>query len=337
MYLGKGSYGYVTKHKNVAKKEFFKLTHIIQEYTALNYLKDCNYIVHPSSVNYDKQVLYMELYDKSLRTWMNEECCCSECINIIIHDVLCGLIELQDRNLSHSDVKPGNILIQKEPLKAVLGDCGFVSIAKYSKQQRTAPSYRDINIVNDNKHDMYSFGVCFLELIYGVKPKIYKNYKHIYKTIDKHVTDNNHVILLKKLMHENRDKRPCAREVLKLLYNDDVSIYNVDKYNYHKLTENKEVNKIIKHVCKKLNIKRGVKGYYALLYIVNHNHIDNNVIHYYIASTLIILASLFVNHTPNITDIINYCNINPDHCHKKILKIINILTNDKVFLNIIFT
>ena len=142
--LGRGAYGKVIKKNNTAIKQFAYLPHVIQEHSALMYLKDCNYIVHETAVNLPKNELTMELYDMSLRHYLSSECCCVACINTILHNILMGMIELHDRQLSHSDLKPGNILIRKEPLKAVLGDCGFVSVSKYSKQQRTAHSYRDL-------------------------------------------------------------------------------------------------------------------------------------------------------------------------------------------------
>ena len=248
-FLGKGTYGKVTKINGTAVKDFQKLSHIIQEHIALKYLDDCNYIIKGLGVNYKKKELSMVLCDMSLRKWLNQKnnCKCLDCIHKIIHDILCGLVELQDRNLSHSDIKPGNILIQKHPLKAVLGDCGFVSLAKYSKQDRTAPAYRDIVIVADDKHDIYSFGICFLELLYKVKRRLYENYNDIKDTINNDVHNSDHRKLLFKMLHPNRNMRPSARELLQLLYketpdkfiiqpadiNEEILLKNLKKKYYH--------------------------------------------------------------------------------------------------------
>ena len=341
--IGKGAYGIVKKQNNTAVKTFKKVVHLIQEYTALQYLSDCQYIVHAINVDYHKKELTMELYDCSLRQWLSKYKK-NNIVYKIIHDILCGLIELQDRHLSHSDLKPGNVLVQLNPFKCVLGDCGFVSIAKYSKQQRTAPNYRDIVIVNDQKHDMYSFGLCLLELLYNVKPIVYYTYQDINNVIDKHVDNKIHATLLKRLMNENRDKRPLAREVLDILsstcpkqslkmFNDSPSTPTY--FKRHSTQYDVDILSTIKKGCKQLNIKRGIRGYQALLmYLCEKN--EHRYIDYYVAGLLIILSSLFSQKTPSITDVINICDID-NYTQNKLVTILNKLTNHQTFLNYLFS
>lgn len=346
--IGSGAYGQVYKYNNTAVKQFKKLVHIIQEYSALQYLSDCQYIVHAKSVDYHQKKLTMDLYDCSLRQWLSKYKKNNQNVYKIIHDILCGLIELQDRHLSHSDLKPGNILIQLNPLSAVLADCGFVSIAKYSKQQRTAPNYRDINIVNDQKHDMYSFGLIFMELIYNIKPIVYHNYQDIINVIDKYVDDDIHYHLLKRLMNENRHKRPLAREVLQILsstcpkrslkmFGEYPHQCHHDKPYDNQYQDQYKILSLIKKGCKQLHIKRGMRGYQGLLIYLNHLN-DFNVKHdipYYVASLLIILSSLFSQKTPSITDIINLCDIEY-HSQTKIMNILTKLTQHQLFLKCLF-
>lgn len=338
--LGRGAYGYVNNINNQAVKKFVKLSHLTQEYTALQYLKDCQYIVHANNVNYQKLELSMELYDCSLRQYMQNDCLCEDCITIILSDVLKGLMELQTLNLSHSDLKPGNILIKRNPLKAVLGDCGFVSLAQYSKQQRTARSYRDLVVVNDDKHDMFSFGIILLELIYKVKPYIQDEYTDYLKLIDKKVTLSSHRKLLRRLLNKDRTLRPNAAQALECLYKQTFTPINITcqkKYDinhlYQKYSKHKIVNlkNLILHIVSKLNIKRSKRGYEALLSYMEHNTIKH--IDYYGAAAVFILASLFGNQQVNLIDIIKLAEVNNKH---QLIETINILTKDENFVKILF-
>jgi serine/threonine protein kinase len=288
----------------------------------------------------------MELYDCSLRQWLSKY---KKTINIsykIIHDILCGLIEIQDRNLSHSDLKPGNVLIQLEPFKIVLADLGFVSIAKYSKQQRCAPNYRDIDVVNDQRHDMYSFGLIFMELLYNIKPVVYYNYQDIISVVDQHVNNKIHNKLVKNLINENRDKRPLAREVLQILsatcpknsikmFNEYPYPFKFYKHHYGQYKDQYDILPLIKKGCKQLNIKRGIRGYQALLmYLCEKN--EHRHINHYVAGLLIILSSVFSQKTPSVTSIINLCDLE-NQSHNKIITIITKLTQHDLFLKCLFS
>ena len=341
--LGRGAYGKVVNRNGLAIKQFAYLPHVIQEHCALKYLDNCHYIVHSKDSNFEKNELSMELYDMSLRKYLSSECCCVSCINTIIHDILMGLIELHDRNLSHSDIKPGNILIQKKPLKAVLGDCGFVSISKYSKQQRTAQSYRDLIVVNDDKHDIYSFGVVLMELIYSVKPVVYESYKEIHKTIH-HKVHNNHKKLLKSIMHQDRNQRPSARDLLTTIFNETPEL--VIMTHYQKEHEDKVFEKYGKKVVIKLEEKiiKAASKYdlkrarYAYKTLINHLHfhkINEIYLNCYVAAILIIYGSCFGNRTPKIQELIEHCHVK--NSKKRLYSIIYELSNDEQFLNIMYS
>jgi len=332
-FIGKGAYGTLVINKGHAQKKFQKVVHVIQEYAALKYLDDCLHIVHGKGVNYEKKELQMELYEMSLRVWMNNHKCCMECVYQIIHDILCGLVEIQDRGLSHSDIKPGNILIKLNPLKAVLADLGFVSLAKYSKQQRTAPNYHEQNIVNDQKHDMYSFGLCFMELIYGIKPVVSHTYDDYSRLIDKKV-DKNHQDLIKRLMSQHRHKRPLAREVLSILFNETPLMFIRFKHDYSQYDDCYHLHDLIKMHCKKLNINRGIYGYQALLMYLNKHKEHEKIIPYYICALIIILASVFSQKTPSLTDITMQCQVQD---HRKIYHALHKLTNDNLFLKCLYS
>jgi len=339
--LGQGAYGSVIKRDKLAVKKFAKLSHIVQEQTALYYLDDCDYVVHTKGVNYDELELSMELYDMSLRKWIATECQCEKCYNHILRDILYGLIELQDRGLSHSDIKPGNILINKKPFKTVLGDCGFVSIAKYSKQQRTAPSHRDLVVENDDKHDMFSFGIILLELLYSVKPSVRETYKEYQFIINKKVKNKNHIHLLRNLLNEDRSLRPCAREVMTLLYHVDPPQWESCYYDVTEIKSNlckrytKNKMRELEFLLKNSNINRSPRGYKALLVFLNDNQVDNSDLVYCLIATMIILSSTFSQNSVNIHNIVKLCHVKYNKL--KIYNFINTMTTHREFVNIIFS
>jgi serine/threonine protein kinase len=328
-----GAYGKITKTDDRADKKFEKLVHVVQEYSALKYLEDCHYIVHPQGVHYETKTLSMDVYDMNLRTWINHYNCCLDCVNHIIYCILCGLIEIQDRGLSHSDIKPGNILLKLEPLTVVIADLGFCSIAKYSKQQRTAPNFREPQVYNDQKHDMYSFGLLFMEMVYNIKPQVYNNYQTIINIIDKKVKAC-HQDLCKRLVSENRDQRPLAREVLQLLFNKTLKHYKPFKHDFNQYKDDYHIYQPIKKYTKELKLNRGLKGYEALLIYLHHHKIHHKMVRYYICALLIILASVFSQKTPVLNDITNVCQIKNVY---KIEHILTKLTNNSLFLKCLFT
>ena len=307
MILGQGSYGQVTVRNGTAVKKFAKLQHLIQEFAALQYLDDCDYVVHAIDCDFDKLELTMELYDTSLRKWLEDNKNREADILKIFHNILCGLIELHDRNLAHGDIKPGNILVNKNPLKAVLGDCGFVSIAKYSKVERTAAIYRDPIIVHDTSHDMFSFGICFLELIGDIKINRQATYSELKQAISDKISNSKYRKLLFNLLHGDRSRRPSSREVLDILYSEDFpkwQKYNISiidamnsNNNLTNLT-NASVNKMnihknMKVIAYKYKINRGKKGFKAVCAHLQNKSVSEDRYNLYICVTLMILSACF--------------------------------------------
>lgn len=307
MILGAGSYGQVQVRDGKAIKTFAKLSHLIQEYIALRYLNDCKYVVKSKGVNFEKLELHMELYDNSLRKWYETKIdnggISDDEIMIILRDVLMGLVELHDRQLAHGDLKPGNILIRNQPLGAVLGDCGFVSIAKYAKVDRTAPVYKDPIVSHDSSHDMFSFGICFLEMIAKIKINKQVNYEKLRKIIMDNVENRDYRKILYNLLHEDKDRRPTARDLLYRLFSISPEKWinpHVDssgtgsrlRINIPK--ENIEyIRALIKNTAYKYEINRGQRGYGALIaYIQNHN-IDPSMYDIYVGVTLMTLSATF--------------------------------------------
>lgn len=302
--LGKGAYGEVIQRNGNAVKKFMKLQHLIQEYTALKYLDDCKYVVKSKGVNYGNLELEMELYDCSFRRWIdmknnhggyniNE-------ILVLFRDILLGLIELHDRNLSHGDLKPSNILVKLDPLSAVIADCGFVSISKYAKVDRTAEVYRDPNIEYDQKHDIYSFGIIFLEIVGGIKLNKQTNYQELKYLIKENIKDEKYMKLVYNLVHENRDKRPSARELIYRLFSLKPEIWKghiniISPIILHRLDKknNYVIRKFMKMIGDEYGIGRSKKGFNALTRFIENEMINKRYYILYACLTLFILSSVF--------------------------------------------
>lgn len=350
MRIGEGTYGEVFSSNGLAIKKFSKLSHLIQEYMALRYLDDCDYVVHYRDVDFANLELHMDLYDCSLRRWLenrSDHHYTHDQIMKIIYDILRGLIELHDRNLAHGDLKPSNVLIIKKPLKAVLGDCGFVSIVKYAKVARTAPVYRDPVVHNNCNHDIFSFGICFLELVANIKINKQATYNQLTKIVTEHVNNPIHNKILLKSLHEDKSKRPTARALLHLLFKESPSTWSPPEMEIGTrsgssserifISVTKEDRKYIQEVmekqCHDYHINRGKKGYGALLTYLHHHQIKTSLYKVHISVTLMILSSIFGKSGFRESDALNLC-----ENRYKILTVHTILGNllsDRYFMNIL--
>lgn len=305
IFLGKGSYGSVTIRDGYAVKKFSKLAHLIQEYLALKYLSDCKHIVHVHHVDFENLEIYMDLYDGSLKKFLEENMLESmEDKMKVIKGILLGLVEMHDRGLVHGDLKPGNILVRKDPLKAVLGDCGFVSVGKYAKVERTAKIYRDPTIAHDYTHDMYSFGICFLEMIGEIRLNKQATYEEINTLVDKKIEEEDYRNVLYRLLNKEKSERPTSRETLKMLFGEDSGEYENTSLSWRYLSEISKPNitmkkekrmairELMKYTAHKFKIRRSYKGYGALIYHLDSNNICDKY-DLYVGVTLMILSSIF--------------------------------------------
>lgn len=338
--LGKGAYGAVSVRDGKAVKKFAKLSHLIQEYIALKYLQDCKYVVHPKGVDFANLELHMELYDSSLRQWLeNNSNVTMTQINTIVRDVLRGLVELHDRSLAHGDLKPGNILVKVNPLSAVLGDCGFVSIAKYAKVTRTAPIYRDPVVNHDPAHDMFSFGVCLLEMVADIRINRQPTYDQLKQIIHEKVDDQEYKKILYNLVHEDKDRRPTARQLLYRLFNENPPRWvkpNVFVNKNQILSPDsaeKQIIKVMKATSMQYDINRPKKGYGALMFYIDKHRIDSSRYRIYTAVTLMILSATFGKSGFREQEVYKFC----DHkySYDSIYRVLEDLLSDDVFLTVL--
>lgn len=359
-FLGKGTYGQVVSLNGTAVKKFKQLYHLAQEYSALKYLSDCDYIVHSTGADFSRLQLKMELYDCSLRDWLDvnyKSNILSDKIirdrDIIIHDVLCGLVELHDRGLSHNDLKPGNILIRLDPMKAVLGDCGFVSIARYSKSQSTAIAYRDPEINRDITHDLFSLGICLFELVtrfriktkkIGNKIKV-KSYEELFSIVERKIEDLKFYEVIKSLLGKDKSKRLSAREILKILYDQDYPEYHPikirSKMNNIDSEYKKYVCSLIQVTAPTFGIDRNKKGCYALLFYLDKHNIPTTSYILYAAVVLMLLGAVFGKYSSRFqeTECLNLISEELGYQVKlpEICQILDNLLEDQEFLIAIYT
>jgi serine/threonine protein kinase len=336
--LGSGSYGKVYLKDGKAVKTFEKLPHLIQEYTMLKYLEDCEYVLHSYGANFHEKSVEMELYSMSLRDYIREYGKQNE--DHIIKQILYGLIELHDRGLTHGDIKPGNILVNTKDMnnvKCVIGDCGFVSLSKYSKVERTANRYRDISISSDEYHDMFSLAIILLEWkyeieIHGKDKKTYSNLEH---KIKDEVKNEKEKKLLLCMTNRDKTKRITAREYYYKMYSGNPkNTFKIERYTKH-------MNKYLKHEFENytnyMNFNRWKKGYYSLASYISKNKIDKSEYTKYCVVSLYILSCIFSKrYELTEEDIIIYVSNHSKECDmEEIYVIFDKLLKDKIFIKMI--
>lgn len=292
IHLGKGTYGNVVQIDNRAVKSFEYRKPLLQEYAALRYLADtgCKYVVKPVDVDVEHHQLSMEVYDMNLRKWRSKNLQDPNYHNnarIILHDILCGLIELHDRGLVHADFKPGNILIRLEPLGAVLGDVGFVSIAKYTKVDRTGPLYRDPTPVKDAAHDLFSLGMIMFELVTGhhlVKLGNHNDYQRIAQT---YVKDPEYLDIIYNLFQADHSQRYSARTLLMRIFGENFPRWEVPDI-IAPIIHKPDIRKRFKMEAERFGVRREKLGYLSLLFAKNDPSVQD------VAAMLYLLTVMFI-------------------------------------------
>jgi serine/threonine-protein kinase len=334
--LGKGSYGVVYRSQDYAIKVFNNKSHIIQEYAAGRYLDKCNNVVKVVDADFDKLELKMNLCDYSLRNWIDSNIYKPEYekkLFIIIKDLLYGINEIHNLGLAHGDIKPGNCLITTNPkFTLLIADLGFVATPKYAKVERTAPVYRELNVSQTQKSDLFSCGILITELFGKIKINRQASYEEIKELISYKITDTTYRNILLSLTNEDPNKRYSIKEVIKILYNDEqyveknLSLVDFDLRDLDESSK-KYIRRTIKQYAYKYDIKRPKIAYIALSSYINENNIHKSEYDIYIAATIFIFAAVFGKSKfkeSNVDSLITNT--------KDLNKTLNILLNNKSFL-----
>jgi eukaryotic-like serine/threonine-protein kinase len=175
-----------------------------QEARALAQIRHEN-VVHVYSFGQHDNVFYfaMEYVDgEPLDTMIESHAARGETIELeraalILRAIARGLTAVHDRKLVHRDVKPGNIVIEKDTSRPVLVDFGLARRAKTSNPRMTTtagtPSYmapeqaRDVDGTRTTaSSDLYAFACTAFELLTG-RPVFDGN--DVYEILIKHLNE----------------------------------------------------------------------------------------------------------------------------------------------------
>jgi len=243
----------------------------------------------------------------------------------VLCDILKGLVEIHQRGLVHGDIKPGNILItgrskrkadvsgsgtledseaDKPKYKAVIGDLGFVSLAKYSKVRRTAAAYRDIKPKEDPAHDMLSLGVVMVELFGNCRANGQMGYGELKNFANRNLRNNDEMRkICLRLFKKKHRKRPSSDQILKEIFGmtiedalrgDSLSISTLpDISSGLGKEESDEVEKYMQEYGSKHTINRIYRGFAAVKAFIAIKEIDKKKFKFTCCCMLMILSSLF--------------------------------------------
>lgn len=179
--LGKGSYGTVIKRGDKAVKIFIPddkrrnssvFNSLIQELCIIKYFNKSNYTLDIFSYDLHRKEIVIELYDCTLKEYINYNFTFEEKEKIFI-DVVKGLADFHSKDIIHSDLKLCNILINLDPLKVVLCDFGLSGVKNHARMYNTAPISRpDVSFPGyEYVHDMFGLCVAFLQVFGDIQLK----------------------------------------------------------------------------------------------------------------------------------------------------------------------
>ncbi|HIQ90426.1 MAG TPA: serine/threonine protein kinase [Candidatus Coprosoma intestinipullorum] len=159
-----------------------------------------------------EQIFYiMPYYNKTLRTYINEEHTAQDKIQLFIR-LLKGVSFFHKKEIIHRDIKPENILLSNDnfPIISDFGIAHFTSEemitqietkigSKMANFQYAAPEQREKNGIITNKTDIYALGLIFNEMFtrkipfgnsYKKVKDINKQFAFLDKIIDKMISQS---------------------------------------------------------------------------------------------------------------------------------------------------
>jgi serine/threonine protein kinase len=350
MHIDSGAYGSVSQEGGFAVKRFQKLNHAVQEYLALVHLKSSKWIVKPHSCNFtdlERPLIKMELMDGTLASWYREIVNKTdlETFQSLMLDALCqvllGICDIHDRKLVHGDIKPNNILYKRQESHAIriyIGDCGFVSLAKYSKTERTARPYRDPHPTQHYGHDIYSFAIIFLQLYGGANIYSVNDSNMLSRIIYEHIFDRKYRQILLQMVRPNAEDRPTARQCLHELFSIQVPTYQpsyIDEFVGIPLTEqeNAAIRKFLISKSNKYSLNHSHKSYNALTYYLQSCKIHHSEHILHCIALLYILASMFATTSRNLSwEQVLHMLAKHNYNHYQFLDVLQLMVNNINFV-----
>ena len=161
--------------------------------------------------------------------------------------ILYGIKYLHNKNIIHRDIKCDNIFINGHSGNILIGDFGSAKLLS-NKEQKThtilgTPNFMAPEIYNElynKKIDIYSFGMCMLEMITKKSPyEECNNFPDIWKTVKSQIKPkilnkikNKNIKNIINKCIDNENQRPCIDELLNNKFWDDSPDDELDNYLY---------------------------------------------------------------------------------------------------------
>ena len=186
---------------------------------------------------------------------------------------------------------------------------------------------------------MFSFGICFLEMITGIKNKRQSNYSELRYIVDKNVDNGRYRRLLLRLLNSNRQKRPTSRELLIELYKMEPGVWERVNVKYDNIKLDKEqrdrIYTFMKYTSDRFKINRGKKSYGSVVIYLSKHDIHKRYHILYSSVILMIFSSVFGGKGLEIKDIYELCK--NKYGYDDIYRILKEILSDINYVNILLS
>jgi len=270
--LGSGTFGDVVAKGGYARKYFDKLEYLIQEVLVTLYMNDSPYTVNLVSYNFENLYLETEMWDMDLRKAIGDYNFSLEEKLLIFKQVLLGLSHLNSRGITHSDLKPSNILINIKDVKVCLADLGLSSTHKHAKKRQTAPAYCPDIILSNGLHDMFGAAVTMTELFADIRPQSRCRPSGI-RSLLKRVPDKKVSNVIAKMCPDDASKAISPQEAYAALF-EEAPAFPMPSFVAHTGSLSPKalqwLQKHVEYVTTKAGIDRSYRCYMSLvIYLEN--------------------------------------------------------------------
>ncbi len=221
MNLGKGSFGQVIADGNSAVKYYKDINHLVGEVFVTRYVSDSPYCISLKKCSFEKLTMTVERWECSLDKAISAGLTSYQKVKLHI-SILKGLAHLESLFIVHADIKPSNILVNKNLTKAAICDFGISSTSNSAKVRLTSPAFAlpEGKVRSHRTHDMFSFVILTLQLMYNKRPtKILQTRSELRRLVSSTVSNTDMKRALCMLILDDLHKCWTAKRALYELYN----------------------------------------------------------------------------------------------------------------------
>jgi serine/threonine protein kinase len=172
MNLGKGAFGSVKADGSKAIKSFTELGHLLNEVFVTRYVNmlECPNIIKLKGCNFDALTMTTVRWHCSLDTALKTNLTKLQRKSLHIC-ILRSMVYLERSFIVHADIKPSNILVDPSYMIACITDFGISSLSSAAKVRQTSPAFAlpQNKVKNHRSHDMFSFVIVTLQLLFNYK------------------------------------------------------------------------------------------------------------------------------------------------------------------------